>query len=336
MILNLRQIIIVLIALITLSCQSINNNIEGYWVNINDDAIGFDYIRIIGNKVVLQDCLNNYKYGTIENFNDIHFVQNNDVEILKYQLVNDSILKFEGIDYLLFDYTRDQSEIVKFDLLGLDTDLIFSSANLKDENWLSIKLRDSKEKYPLILGEKESNLDDILLFAPRTICSGARPRNVNYDRVIIQVEKNASAKDLLNIEQQLYIEHRKRYFTIITDNLSFNSYQAIVDHKYFSGSLDSLIFKEVTDYLNVKWPPIPVFPYKKPFQDEISKINVIEIDSYFEFKNSGFENLRTDKDNLVAISTDLKIEEYLSILNIIQNIRIEKGCRVYTHFLEYI
>ena len=333
MLINISKIFVFLFFLILISCQSTDKYIEGYWINVDDKVVGFDYLRIDAGEILLQDCLGNYKYGMLIGKNQIQFKQGNDIDILEYAIMNDSVLNFQGIDYYLLNHMPNLDSVQEFDLLGLDTDVIFPPIDLGKEKWLKVKLRNSEKEYPLILGEKESKLDEILLFAPRTICSNTKPRNIYYDRVIIQVEKNASVKDLLNIEQQIYIEHRKRHFTIITDDLSFNSYQAVVDHKYSSGSLDSLIFEEVTNYLNVEWPPVPIFPYEESFYSEIRELNVVKVDSYFNFKN---KDILFDRNNLIVISTDMKIEEYLSILSQIQNLRIEKGCTIYTHFLDYI
>ena len=224
------------------------------------------------------------------------------------------------------------------DLVGLDTDVVFPFQGYEEQRFGIITLRNRDGGLPFQLGRIRSPLHDVALYLPSVVCSGAKPMNIHYDGVVIFIEKGASVKDLVLLEQFLSLHNEIKTFILVTNIEGVGRYKAVIDQRLVLLDDQFVLAEKVEEYTREASPPLPPPPVggKHTIEDYVSlqraKLVTIKDLQDLQSKHSALE--QEERELVLQLSSSMPIEEYLYLLNWVQASRLTRDSHVKVHILE--
>lgn len=316
-----------------LGCKNDSYEIKSFRPSSSYSLI--DHFKIKDDSIIATDYLGTKYDGIITEDSTAQFKINNIIMSYPVRRTVSDTFYFGSSEFIEFIDIDDDVNIYFNHYTKLHTGVVYPFSPHALERRLVIKLRNQSNAKQLVLGGRYSSLDELSLYAPNIICSGSSPKTVSYEDVLMLVEKNASVKDLLNVQQQLFTNNRIDRSIIIASPVSLAQYSVIIDYKINNYSLVEDLYQRHQNYLNLDLPKRPQVMWNESYDELILSQEIVEIkvkDVYdlekqeYRFKNSAKIAVR--------INEDMRMEDYLLVLVRLQELRLQYGGDFRTHYYE--
>lgn len=323
---NTIHVVIILVLIFSCKEKFNPNKFKGGWISLDQNESFNEILPTLTFKkdsVFLEDIYTYLLKGkyNLTRHNITLYLKNDTINYDFKYISKDSVIYIGKNKYNFWEGYNYNSKFIDYELLDLDRIRnITPDSLIKFDNGFHL-FKDSKDALKLKLNDKftaDFNMIQRFVFGHHQF---------KFYGSVIYLDKKIIVKDLIKCYVQLYQVNKLNNLLITSFDLKTNSYSGIKDRiELWQEQVDLIVGKKIE-------PVKPIVLTRKQYLKKYSP-KIIKIDSDNDFEKLTY--IGVDNNYLIQINSELSIEKYIYLKEMILKIKRSNPDRIKTEFINIL